>query len=204
MNQQSNRDGEQKTFDEFIRRIRGGDAAATEELVRRYEPMIRREVRMHLEDPRLTRLFDSLDVCQSVLASFFIRAAGGQYDLRTPPQLINLLVEMARRKLALAARRQYRQRRDIRRVTDRAGEAVGRAVASGPDPSEIVAGQELLKRFRQCLSAEERQLAEWRSDGISWAEIAERLGGTAGARRLQLTRAVDRVTRELGLDERGD
>jgi RNA polymerase sigma-70 factor (ECF subfamily) len=204
MKRRSSSHDEQATFAEFIRQIRGGDAVATEELVRRYEPMIRREVRMHLEDPRLTRLFDSLDVCQSVLASFFIRAAAGQYDLRTPPQLVNLLVEMARRKLALAARGQYRQRRDIRRVADSAGEAVGRAVASGPDPSEIVAGQELLQRFRQCLNAEERQLAEWRSDGVSWAEIAERLGGTPGSRRLQLTRAVDRVARELGLDEDGD
>jgi RNA polymerase sigma-70 factor (ECF subfamily) len=192
---------EQKTFVDFIRRIRGGDAVATEELVRRYEPMIRREVRLHLEDPRLARLFDSVDVCQSVLASFFLRAAAGQYDLETPPQLVNLLVEMARRKLALAARRQYRQRRDVRRVSRFAADAVDRAIAAGPEPGEIVAGEELLQRFRQRLSAEERQLAEWRSEGVAWAEIAGRLGGTPDSRRLQLLRAVDRVTRELGLDE---
>jgi RNA polymerase sigma-70 factor (ECF subfamily) len=192
---------EQKTFDEFIRRVRRGDVAATEELVRRYEPMIRREVRLQLQDPRLTRLFDSIDVCQSVLASFFLRAAAGQYDLRSPPQLVNLLVEMARRKLAFAARRQYRQRRDIRRTKSFAGEVAAQVGAPGPDPVEAVASAELLERFRQCLSAEERQLAEWRSDGISWAEIAERAGGTADSRRVQLVRAVDRVVRRLGLDE---
>jgi RNA polymerase sigma factor (sigma-70 family) len=188
-------------FSGFMDRIRRGDAAAAEELVRRYEPLIRREVRMHLTDRRLGRLFDSMDVCQSVLASFFIRAAAGQFDLRNRSQLVNLLVEMAQHKLASEARRQYRQRRDARRLSSRAGDAVGHAMAGGPGPGEIVAGRELLARFRQCLSAEERQLAEWRSDGVPWAEIAARLGGTPGSRRLQLLRAVDRVTRELGLEE---
>jgi hypothetical protein len=34
------------TFTEFIRRIRAGDDQAAQELVERYEPVIRREVRM--------------------------------------------------------------------------------------------------------------------------------------------------------------
>jgi RNA polymerase sigma-70 factor (ECF subfamily) len=192
---------ESQDFDSFMERIRRGDAAAAEELVRRYEPLIRREVRMNLRDPRLGRLFDSMDVCQSVMASFFIRAAAGQFDLRKRSQLVSLLVEMAQHKLASAARQQYRQRRDTRRLSRRAEDAVGRAATAGPGPSEIVAGEELLNRFRQCLSAEERQLADWRSDGIPWAEIASRLGGTPGSRRLQLLRAVNRATREMGLDD---
>src|SRR6516225_7135137 len=59
----------------LIRRLRGGDPRAAEELVREYEPAIRLEVHCRLRDPRLRRAFDSLDVCQSVLASFFVRAA---------------------------------------------------------------------------------------------------------------------------------
>jgi RNA polymerase sigma-70 factor (ECF subfamily) len=192
---------ESQEFDSFMDRIRRGDAAAAEELVRRYEPLIRREVRMNLADRRLGRLFDSMDVCQSVMASFFLRAAAGQFDLRNRSQLVSLLVEMAQHKLASAARRQYRQRRDARRLSRRAEDAVACAAAPGPGPGEIVAGQELLQRFRQCLSAEERQLADWRSNGVPWAEIASRLGGTPGSRRLQLLRAVDRATREMGLDD---
>ena len=76
-----------------------------------------------------------------------------------------------------------------------------RTVATDGDPGEIVAGRELLGRFRQCLNQEERQLAEWRNDGVAWTEIATRLGGTPDARRLQLSRAVDRAARELGLEE---
>jgi RNA polymerase sigma-70 factor (ECF subfamily) len=83
------------TFADFMRRIRAGDEAAAAELVRRYELHIRRIVRLHLEDQRLARLFDSMDVCQEVLLSIFVRAAAGQYDLDEPDQLLKLLVTMA-------------------------------------------------------------------------------------------------------------
>ena len=68
-------------YSEFIRRIRQGDERAAEELVRRYEAEIRLEVRgwLRLRNPRLRRVFDSMDICQSVLASFFARAAVGRF-----------------------------------------------------------------------------------------------------------------------------
>jgi RNA polymerase sigma-70 factor (ECF subfamily) len=190
-------------FDDFIRRIRAGDDQAAAELVRRYEPLIRREVRLRLEDRALARVFDSMDICQSVLASFFVRTAAGQYDLDQPPQLLKLLVTMARNKLASAARRQHRQRRDSRRVTG-GGEELNELAAATPSPGDVAANRELLERLRGRLSADERQVAELRGQGMTWEEIAERLGGTAAGRRMQLARAVDRVTRELGLDEGGD
>jgi RNA polymerase sigma-70 factor (ECF subfamily) len=190
---------ELNTFAGFIQRIRGGDEEAAAELVRRYEPLIRREVRLQLEDQRLCRLFDSMDVCQSVLASFFVRTAAGQYDLQRPEQLVKLLVTMARNKLASAARGQHRQRRDQRRVSaDGEGELAGVADPH-PAPDEAVAGQELLRRFRDGLSEEERRIVDLRGEGLGWADVAARLGGTAQARRMQLARAVDRLARELGL-----
>lgn len=188
-------------FHEFVQRIRAGDESAAVELVRRYEPLIRREVRLHLEDRRLCRVFDSMDICQSVFASFFVRTATGQYDLERPEQLIKLLVSMTRNKLASAARRQNRQRRDQRRTAAGADEALAQVAGATPTPSRIIGGQELWERFRQQLSTEERQLADLRTEGLAWADVAARLGGTAQARRMQLARAVERVARELGLDE---
>ena len=87
-------------YAEFIRRIRQGDEQAAEELVRRYEPEIRLEVRgwLRLRNPGLKRVFDSMDICQSVMASFFARAAVGDFDLEEPPQLIRLLVGMGARR----------------------------------------------------------------------------------------------------------
>jgi RNA polymerase sigma-70 factor (ECF subfamily) len=141
-----------------------------------------------------------MDICQSVLKSFFFRTAAGQYDLDTPQQLQRLLVTMAKNKLASAARSQHRQRRDQRRVAAEGEKKLEGVAANIPTPSQIVAGKELLERFRQALNEEERQLADLRGEGLAWRDIATRLGGTAQARRMQLTRAVERVARELDLD----
>jgi DNA-directed RNA polymerase specialized sigma24 family protein len=65
----------------------------------------------------------------------------------------------------------------------------------------VVAGKELLEEARQRLSQEERQLIDLRHEGLSWEEIATALGGSPGARRMQLSRAMDRIARELGLDQ---
>lgn len=191
---------QQAAFDEFVRRIRGGDEQAAAELVRQYEPLIRRAVRLRLDDERLRRVLDSTDVCQSVLASFFARTALGQYDLETPERLVSLLVVMTRNKVAAAARWQQSQRRDARRAAP--AEELANVADPGPSPSEQVSGQELLERFRAALSDEESQIAELRKDGLNWAQIASQLGGNAQARRVQFARAVERVSQQMGFEER--
>ncbi len=188
------------SFAVFLRRVRGGDAAAAAELVRRYEAAIRLEVRLRLRNARLRRVVDSMDICQSVLASFFVRAAAGAYDLERPAQLVKLLVAIARNKVAYQARRERAQRRDNRRVE--ALDAGDLALAGGePPPSRLVAGAELLAAFRDRLSDEERRLGDLRAEGHAWAEVAAAMGGTAQARRMQWARAVERVAGELGLEE---
>jgi RNA polymerase sigma factor (sigma-70 family) len=188
-------------FVDLISRLRAGDAHAAEELVRQYEPLIRREIRFELRDQRLRRLFDSMDFCQSVLGSFFVRAATGQYDLEKPQELVGLLVTMARNKVATQARNQYRQRRDVRRAAA-ADVGVLEAIAGGdPTPSRQVAQRELLEQVHGRLSAEELQLVELRRQGLAWADIAAQVGGQAQARRMQLARATERIMQELGLEE---
>jgi RNA polymerase sigma-70 factor (ECF subfamily) len=189
---------EEVDFAEAIRRIRSGDDRAAAELVRRYEPLIRREVRLHLEDERLRRVFDSMDVVQSVLASFFVRTAAGEYDLDSPEQLSALLVQMSRNKLASAARKQYQRCRDVRR-TEMDDDALSTAAADELTPSAEVAVQEELNALRGQMTSEEREIAMLRADGRSWAEVASALGGTPQARRMQLTRGVERAAKELGL-----
>ncbi|MCI0682954.1 MAG: sigma-70 family RNA polymerase sigma factor [Gemmataceae bacterium] len=190
----------ENAFLDSIRKIRAGDEQAATELVRRYEPLIRREIRLRLADRRLERAFDSMDVCQSVLGSFFIRAAAGEYDLENPEQLVGLLVKMARNKLASAARKQYRRRRDTRRQTVPSDD-LDRLPGKETPPSEQLRYQEQLAQVLRALTDEERQLAQLRSQGRSWDDIAAELGGTGNARRMQLARAVSRVVKELGFEE---
>jgi RNA polymerase sigma-70 factor (ECF subfamily) len=190
-------------FADLVRRLRAGDEEAAAELVRGYESTVRRVVRLRLRDPRLRRVFDSMDVCQSVLGSFLLRTAAGQYDLDGPEQLVQLLAEIARKKVAAAARRERAGIRDHRRLEGQGPEAFPTA-DPGPSPSQVVSGRELLSKLRLLLSTEERQLAELRTQGLGWVEVARQLGGTADGRRMQLDRAVRRVACELGLEDGAD
>jgi RNA polymerase sigma-70 factor (ECF subfamily) len=192
--------GEDTSFEELMRRVRAGDGAAAEQLVRCYEPTIRRVVRVRLADARLQRLFDSMDICQSVFGSFFVHAALGDYDLGTPEQLLGLLVTMSRKKLVDQSRRAGAARRDYRRTREAADGREKQWAADDPSPSRQVAGQELLEEFRRRLTDAERQIADRRSAGLNWQEVAAELGGKPDALRKQLARGVERVSRELGLE----
>lgn len=196
---------ETRAFQDLIARVRNRDSTAADELVRRYETVIRRVVRIQLRDVRLRRLLDSTDVCQSVLASFFVRTALGQYDLETPDQLVRLLTSIARNKLATQAQRLTAKRRDIRRDAAAGNaDAVAAVADHASDPSEQASARELLEQVRNRLDPDERKLAEARAMGRAWKEIAEEVGGTDVALRKKLERALNRVMSELGLGEVAD
>jgi RNA polymerase sigma-70 factor (ECF subfamily) len=188
----------------LVRQVRAGDAQAAAQLVRCYEPALLRQIRMELTDPRLRRLIDSVDVCQSVLGNFFIRLATGQLDLESPTQLYSLLATMAHHRILNHARDQHAGRRDVRRVI--VGDSgVLNAVADPADsPSQVVVYEELLRQALAELTPEERALADQRATGLSWDEIAQAQGESAEAVRKRLTRALDRVTRLLGLGDQED
>jgi RNA polymerase sigma-70 factor (ECF subfamily) len=190
-------------FHQLIRRVRERDQEAAQELVRRYESAIRRVVRIHLRDARLRRVLDSADICQSVLASFFVRTALGQYEIESPAQLLNLLTTITRNKLTNQANRLRAQRRDIRRECT-IGDQAASLLHPASDPSQQVSAREILENVIDGLDGEERYLAEQRSLGRSWPDLAAELGGTDVALRKKLTRALHRVMVKLGLDEDGE
>ncbi len=185
-------------FPDFLRRIRAGDDEAAQELVARFEPLIRREVRLRIGDDRLNRAFDSVDVTQSVLARFFVRAATGEYELNDPEQLARLLVTMARNRLKSRVRQERRQVRDMRRLAASPG-MLDEVADTRPSPFEVVSRKELLERVKTALTTEERTIFELRSSGLSWDDISKRLGGTVQARRMQLSRGIERIEWQFNL-----
>ncbi len=188
---------ENDTFVELIRQVRAGNEQASAELVRRYEPAIRVAVRARLTDPKLRRLLDSMDVCQSVLGNFFARAASGQFELERPEQLVGLLTTMARNRVTNHAFQQQAARRDQRRTRLPAGGE--ERVDPGPAPCAVVDGQDLIDAVRSRLSPEECQIADQWASGKAWGEIGAQIGRSADAVRVRLGRAFDRVRRDLRL-----
>ena len=115
------------SFDELMRRVRRGDEEAASDLLRRYEPQVRRIVR----------------ICQSVMADFFVRVAAGQFELDSLDKLIKLLATMARNKVKNHAQRQQADKRDVRRVVEADVDDM-KLQAAGHTPSSDVSNKELL------------------------------------------------------------
>src|ERR1043166_2020734 len=137
------------SFKELIERVRHGDEPAADELLRRYEPALRRVIQVRLFDARVRRVHDADDICQSVLASFFVRLAVGQYEFDAPEDLIKLLGSMARNKIIDKGRRADREGQVDPRIpmTD-----VSETVNSGEaTPSQNVAIKELVFEARRRL-----------------------------------------------------
>lgn len=187
----------------LLLRVRQGDGAAAEELVRAYEPELRRVVRVRMTDARLRQIVDSIDICQSVLAVFFVRTAAGQFDIQSPEDLIKLLVKMARNCVIDHVRRAHAERRDERRnvaLVDSSGAPL--PVAGKQDgPVTVLVNRDLLEQVRVRLTAAELQLMDQRSNGQSWNDIAAKTGEHPNVVRMRLARALDRVSQELGLDQ---
>ena len=194
---------DQATFIDLIAGIRLGDHDAAAALFEHYEPIVRREIRLRILDRRLNRRLDTADLCQATLASFIIRAAAGEYELADVRDATRLVIVMVRHKIASAMRRERSGRRDMRREEVIGQDRLEAIAAAQPTPSQIVSLRELVERARSGLSLEESQLREMRARGCDWAEIARNLGGSPDARRVQLSRALNRVAEELGLGVEG-
>jgi len=190
---------ENEPFSDLMLRVRRGEASAAEELVRRYETQLRVIVKVRMRDPRLRRVLETMDMCQSVLANFFFRASAGQFDLDSPDQLVKLLGQMVRNKVTDHARRATSDRRDVGRLDG--ADAGDHALAAGHTPSQIVAAEELASRFQRELTEQERQIMRLRQQGRSWDEIAAQFGSTAEAHRKAFSRAIDQAAQRAGLVE---
>lgn len=92
----------------------------------------------------------------------------------------------------------HAQRRDLRKDTGLDDEGVAETPANDPTASSVVARVELLEHALARLSQRDRQILDWRLEGVVWLEIARRLEA-AGAESLrkQHERAVANVARKV-------
>lgn len=190
-------------FAKLLDRVRARDEAAAAELVRLYEPELRRVVRVRLGGAT-RRVHDSVDVCQSVFANFFVRVTAGQFDVASQDQLLKLLVTMACNRVTDKHRQQHAARRMDRHLRPLDQADLERLPGPAATPADQAAVRDLYEQVLGQLSPEERYLADQRALGRDWPELAAELGETAGALRKRLSRGLNRATRRLGLDDVDD
>lgn len=184
-------------FRALIARVRTSDPGAIRELVAAHGAALQEAVRGRLVDPRLRHTVDEGDVVQSVMGTFFVRVALGQYDLERPEDLVKLWSVMARNKVTSSARK-----RDVARDGEPFGEGAAMDVRTPePSPSAIAGMRQLAADARERLAPDLVQLVTLREEGLSWVEIGERVGGSPEALRKRLTRALDDLAESLGVGE---
>ena len=180
-------------FSALLGHAQSGDSDAATELVRRYEPELRRYVRVRLTDSRLRRFVDSVDICQSILGRFFVGFFAGKYQLQSPQQLIALLLRMAKNEVCDQIRKQRAARRGGRGAQASALHSLEALADSCMNPSEQASNAELVEKMLEELSSHERLLAERRMAGFGWAELAAELQTSAEVLRKRFTRVLQRV-----------
>lgn len=190
----------EEEFADLMAKTRAGDESAARRLVELYEPEIRRAARVRLTDPRLRRVVDSIDICQSVFGRFFRSATGDGFDMERPEQLLSLLVTMTRNRVIDEHRRQTAQKRHTGEAENFA--MVDEIADSDAGPKTTTIARELLLEVRGRLSPEELAIADLRTAGKSWQEIADELDEPADTLRKRLERALVRVRDEV--DASGD
>ena len=182
-----------QSFQAMLRRIEQGDNLAIDELIGGYGDRLQAMVQrwMRGRGPELTRLIEPSDICQVVLANLCRSLRDGRCEFASPDDLLKLLNVMARRELSEQTRKLHAGRRDNRR--DVALDQAEEVPTDDTTPSGKLNRTEQVDAVYSKLSDEERQIAELRMLDHDWPTIADRLGGTAEARRKQWARVVQRL-----------
>src|SRR5438874_4943936 len=148
----------------LLDQARAGDHAAAAALLREFEPALRREARLMLDDEQLRPVVDASDIVQSACALFFLRLRASQFDLEYPGQVANLLAQLARNRVRSHRAKHRAGKRDRRLEGEK---ALATAIDPGGDPASVVERRDLLERLLDRLGPDTRAIAELRAGGRS-------------------------------------
>ena len=179
-------DSETGSVTPWLRHLKTGDRAAAQPLWERYFPELVRMARQRLRDaPR--RVADEEDVALSAFDSFCRAAADGRFPrLNDRHDLWQVLIVLTARKALHLRRDQGRQKRGGAVLDQGAlspgpdaagGDALDQVLDRGPTPAFAAQVAEEYRRLMTALGDPTLQtIAQWRMEGYTTDEIADRLG----------------------------
>jgi RNA polymerase sigma factor (sigma-70 family) len=158
---------------------------------------------------------DEEDVLQTMYKSFVLRRKRGEFDIANRDELWKLLVTITLNKARNAANRNRAASRDVRRersasprrsdqsAADNPGElrrALQQMETGEPSPADAALLNEALQRRLDALvDPELRQIALWKLEGWTNAEVGDRLGYTERT----VERKLSRIRREWDSLDKG-
>ena len=175
---------------EFLARIQGGDEVAVEAMLRELDPFLRRVIRMRLLDGRLRRAVDTTDILQSLLKDFLRRPAAGEPAEARSSELCAYLAAAVHHKVHTRLRKERRHAGSLPEEWEPA--------SPEPDVGKRVEDQDFAEAVRGRLDESARSLLDLKAQGLTWQEVAAKVGGRADALRMRVNRAVATALAELG------
>ena len=181
------------SFQEAMSRLRDGDDQAAWDLIKEYEPHLRRVIRRKL-DARMQSKFDSIDFAQMVWTSFFSDPAK-LVQFQDREHLLQYLVRVAKNKFVDEYRRRMRtEKHGASRecsLQDSANRL--RLPKSGSTPSQYAMARERWRILMTNQSQRDQEIVRLRIGGATFDEIAKELAiGEKTVRRV-LDRLMARV-----------
>jgi RNA polymerase sigma factor (sigma-70 family) len=168
-------------FADLMESARLGDEAAVAAVLDRFEPEVRTMVRVRL--PKVLRSeLDSMDIVQAVWTSVFTANTEDVARFADAGQFRGFLAGVARNKVNEAHRRgtrtkKYNLRREERLYVRKGERDIPRDVpASDPTPSEEVQADDRLDQIIRGRTPDEVRVVDLRRQGLTYDEIAGRLG----------------------------
>ncbi len=168
-------------FADLIARIRAGDEDAARVLIERFGPEVQMMVRRRLP-ARLRSQYDTMDFAQAVWSSVIVDCRERPEAFEGPGHLLGFLAGVVQNKVAREYRRRTRTKKyDIGReepfYVRKGGLDVARDVpAADPTPSEHVQADDRLGQLVAGRSPGEVEIIELRRQGLTFEEVAGRLG----------------------------
>lgn len=191
-------------LDGLVATLGGADPEAAERAYLAFEPHLRMLVRRRLS-PQLRARFDSVDVVQSVWADLLDGLRSNRWQFADAAHLRGFLVRATSNRLIDRAR-QHRSAMD--RERDRAvvepGQAAGASRGAAATVSEVAQAEELWDRMLAVCPPEHREILQLRRQGLTTAEIGDRVGRNDGSVRRILGELARRLAVSTGGEDRAN
>lgn len=182
----------------LVRRAASRDPQAVQELLVQHLPQLQGWLRLRM-GPALRANESAVDLAQSVARD--VLAELDQFEWRGEAAFRHWLYTRAQHKLQDRVRFVSAKRRDPARLSPRTSSMLAGCYASVASPSHEAASAETLERIEAAfdtLTEDQREAVTlFRLCGFSHAEIAERMGKSAGAVRNLVYRALSRLAMHL-------
>lgn len=190
---------EESSFQELIMRVKSGDQSACTEIYDRYKEYIKRAAKTKLRSARMRTLFQSDDIINTVLKSFFlrIRESDNQWKMDTPQNLISLLMTMANNKIANRSRKEDSTKGGGKDTTGPIG-PIDEPPDPEPTPDEIAANKELTELCWNRMGIDLQELYAMRIEKkMKWSEIGVAFFKSGDACRKDYERGMDEVREQF-------